>query len=122
MTDQMESIEFGSLKESIAFRNAWRKVRYMHFGDLMRKAHDAGIEAASKLKEDDPPNWAWIDVSPATSSFARYLVKQDQWTYDKHSRVLRSDLMLGVYAHAYAEVLRADEMLQEAKINIFVVS
>jgi len=93
-------MEYGSLREKIAAESKARKARYAEFEAVFNEANRAGFAAGEAAKpaamivsqranplDDDSAvekewyvpdgvcGFAWIKVMPATSSFAKWLVK-----------------------------------------------
>lgn len=129
---------YGSLREKIAAETAERNARYAIFRDIIREAEEAGHNAATACtprpmivgspstpfgSDIDPSKpvhyvadgmcgFAWVKVSPATSSFAKWAVKEagfrksynggiDRWVSAYNQSVARKE----AYARAFAEVL-----------------
>lgn len=64
---------YPTLREKIAAEKAARAERYATFEALAIEAHNAGMVAADSVTG---PDWncgaSWVDVRPATSSFAHW--------------------------------------------------
>lgn len=134
-----DTIEYGSLREKIAAEKAERLARYADFETLLDNAHAAGMAAGEVarpsvmvveqhahplvdsspvtqrwVEPEGPCGFAWIKVKPATSSFARWLVKREY-----ASKAYQGGVQIWVgqfgqslerkaaYAAAYAGVLNA---------------
>ena len=84
---------YDTLKEKIRAEKTERVARYDEFSDLYHNAYQAGLiagraENPSPMNVINPSNgqqwhvpegacgFAWVKIRPATSSFARYLLKQ----------------------------------------------
>jgi hypothetical protein len=123
--------QYGSLREKIAAESAARRARYSEFSRAFELAHKAGLEAGrnamptpmlvmagDKVIEhvsEGACGFAWVRVRPATSSFARWLVKNklahkayrggvDIWISDHNQSVTRKE----AHARAMATILNRE--------------
>jgi hypothetical protein len=96
----LSSPEYGSLREKIAAESAARKAKYAAFEAAYNKAAEAGkaageaakpvammvVQPSNPLDDNSVPKamwhvpegacgFAWVNVSPGNSSFAKWLVK-----------------------------------------------
>jgi len=90
----MIKAKYGSLREKIRAEKMERAERYQEFAGLFDAAYSAGLRAGAQHKpkpmhvydgfsrqhietvSDGMCGFAWVKIRPATSSFARWLVKQ----------------------------------------------
>jgi len=125
--------QFTSLREKIAAESKARRERYAQFRAVYDRAYAAGLAAGNNAiptpmvvtdamhgkqwyVEDGACGFAWIRVRPATSSFARWLLKEkivsgrsynggvDIWISDHNQSVTRKE----AHARAMADVLRSE--------------
>lgn len=144
----MNEPQFDTLREKIAWQKAERLARYERFAETFLAATRAGQAAFDAAEPEamvvqrhanqfDPESsvvqewvepegicgFAWVNVSPATSSFARWLVKGGHavsvygggvniWTRNRSQSYERKM----AYAHAMADVLRASPDLAGLRI------
>lgn len=144
----MNEPQFDTLREKIAWQKAERLARYERFAETFLAATRAGQAAfdaaepevmvvqrhANQFDPESPvvQEWrepegvcgfAWVSVSPATSSFARWLIKGGF-----ASKAYRGGVNIRIpsrsqsytrkmaYARAMADVLRASPDLSDLKI------
>lgn len=85
-------MEYATLREKISAEKAERINRYARFQEVIDKAYAAGIEAGKNARpipmyvidqgipidriDDGACGFAWVTVTPATSSFAIWAKKQ----------------------------------------------
>lgn len=135
-----DTTEYGSLREKIRAEKDARLARYASFETLVAAAHSAGMAAGAAaippvmiveqhehplddnspvkqrwVEPEGPCGFAWVKVKPATSSFARWLVKSG-----RASKAYQGGVQIWVgefgqsldrkaaYAAAYAGVLNTD--------------
>jgi hypothetical protein len=103
-------------------RLRWRMTKSENFAEIIAEAHTAGAKAGAEPKPRFPCGFAWVNVKPGTSRFARYAKALN--TNARHlSSGWRADSYYGgitlwvsdygqnmqqkeAYTNAYAEVLR----------------
>lgn len=125
------STQYGSLREKIAAEKAERLARYAGFGELVERAHLAGVEAARAAVPapmvvttsagevietvwDGPCGFAWIVIRDGRGSFGRWAAKQGiaRKAYGGGLQVwcplpTQSEARKRAYCEAYADTLRA---------------
>lgn len=145
-------MEYGSLREKIAAEKVARKAKYGAFEAAYAKAAEAGraageakvpqpmlvVQPSNPLNDNSVPKamwhapegmcgFAWVNVSPGNSSFAKWLVKNklarkaygggvDIWISAFNQSVERKEAC----AQAMASVLKAE--LGESKLSIYASS
>jgi hypothetical protein len=88
----MQTTQFGSLREKIAFESAQRKADYVTYAAVVERAYAAGAKAAEAVTPvpmtvtdtgslqqwhvaEGVCGFGWVTVTPGTSRFARWLTK-----------------------------------------------
>lgn len=122
-------MQYATLKEKIAAEKDARAARYATFATIVERAHGAGMNAGNGAEpnpvrvvdgwreyilNDGACGFAWVNVRPGGSSFARWLVNTGKARRDSyHGGVTvwvpyfgQSMARKEAYAVAYAQVLQ----------------
>lgn len=133
-----ETKQYGSLREKIRAEKEARADRYRDFRVLIAAAHTAGLNAGRECipspmhvydgysrehietVSDGMCGFAWIKIRPATSSFARYLVKDG---FARPSYTGGIEIWISAHNQSYerkmAHARAAAKVLQDAGISAY---
>lgn len=134
----MTTGEYATLRDRIAAEKAERYERYRQYRSIYEKAQTAGREAGEAVSpipmivsgyEDQPVvdgvcGFAWVNIRPGNSSFARWLKKENLARTDSYNGGVtiwisawgQSYERKMAHAEALAESLKSNPLLAGAKI------